>query len=257
MKAHRAVLAGLLVLCLGVAAVCSFPSIFPWEERFVRLLCETLPRLAVAGFLLVVLGGKALLPPKGGFLRALVWSLPCFAVALVNFPYSALITGSARIERVDLLWLFLLKCLSVALMEELFFRALLLPVLRETRWGGKWGSFSAVLLSAALFSLMHLINLLMGAGWGATALQLGYTFLLGVMFGVMYCITGNVWLCVAVHALFDVGGLIVTDLGTGAFQDLVFWVLTAVVGALCAVHILLSALRLRKKEREDPSAPQA
>lgn len=251
MKARKAAAVSLFILCLATVVLCSFPRIFPWEEKTVRLLCETLPRLAAAGFLLAVLWGKALCPQRKNFWRFLLWSLPCFAVAFANFPYFALISGNARIERTDLIWLFLLKCLSVALMEELFFRALLLPFLREKFRKYKGGFYLSVLLSAALFSLMHLINLFYGAPFGAIALQIGYTFLLGIMFGVMFCITKNVWLCVIVHTIFDIGGLIVTDLGTGPFQDTLFWILTAVAGAVCAVYIAVSAYRFqKKKERE-------
>lgn len=249
MRARKIAAAVLFFLCIALAVLCSFPQIFPWDARLVNLLCGTLPAAASACFLLVVLWGGELRPPKGGFPRALLWSLPCFAVALANFPYSALASGSASIVRPDLLWLFLLKCISVALMEELFFRALLLPaVLRRLR-GVRGGVCLSVLITAALFGAAHLFNLLFGAGLGATALQVGYTFLLGIMLGVMSCVTENVWLCVSVHALFDVGGLIVTDLGAGAFQDTVFWILTAVCGVLCAVHIVVSVCILGKRGR--------
>lgn len=247
MKRRKIVAAVLFVLCTATVILCSFPAIFPWEKRLVDLLCETASRLAVALFLLALLWGN-LRPPRKGLGRALLWSLPCFAVALANFPYSALLAGTARVGRPDLLWLFLLKCLSVALMEELFFRAMLLPLLHETLQKRRGGLLGALLLSSALFALMHLFNLFFGANWGATALQVGYTFLLGLMFGVTYCRTKNIWLCVAVHALFDVGGLLVADLGSGAPQDAVFWVLTAVAGVLCALHIAISAYRLQKQE---------
>lgn len=247
MRTRKIAAAVLFFLSLAAVVLCAFPALFPWEERVSRLLRETLPRLFVAAFLIVLLWGS--FRPHGRFLRALLWSMPCIAVALVNFPYSALLSGTARIERFDLLWLFLLKCLSVALMEELFFRALLLPFLRERLRGRRGEFYLSVILSAAIFALAHLLNLLAGAGFGATMLQVGYTFLLGMMFGVMYCVTENIWLCVGVHFLFDVGGLIVTDLGSGAFQDTVFWALTVVVGVICAVYVAISAYFFQKGER--------
>ena len=247
MKVRRVLAYVLLVLCVATAILCSFPQIFPWDETVVRLFCETLPRIVISSFLIVVLRKSVLCPPKGAFWRSLLWCLPCFAVALVNFPFSALISGRAHIERIDLLWLFLLKCLSIALMEELFFRALLLPLLQGKLRNTKGKFYYCVLISAACFSLMHLLNLLFGAGFGATALQVGYTFLLGIMFGVMFLVTRNIWFCVTVHTVFDIGGCIVTDLGSGAFQDTVFWILTAVFGVICAVHIIISSYRFQKK----------
>ncbi len=242
MKARKIAAVLLAVASAALIVLSFFPSVFPGDARTARLLTETLPRLCVSALLLVLLWGREVFPPRGLFWRSLLWSLPCFLVAFANFPYSALISGSARIVRWELLPLFLLKCIAVALMEELCFRAALLPFLREKLRGKRGEFFLSVLLSAAVFGAVHLFNLLFGASLGATALQVGYTFLLGVMFGVMYCVTENVWLCVSVHTLFDIGGLIVTDLGnSGAFQDVVFWCLTAAAGVLCAVHIVLSA----------------
>ncbi len=249
MKRHKILLLVLLAVSAAVVAVCSFPAIFPFDETTSRLLCETLPRLSVAVFLFVLLLGsdyRACLSPRVG-VRALLWCLPCFAVAIVNFPFTALIFGEARLERLDLLWLFLLKCVSVAAMEELFFRGLLLPFFGERFSSRRGGSIAAALISSALFSLMHLINLFYRASIGGTALQLGYTFLLGCMFAVMMFRTNNIWLCVLTHAVFDVGGIIVTDLGSGPFQDLTFWILTAVFGVLCAVHVVISALGYEKR----------
>ncbi len=249
MKARKVVAGALFFLSLAAVAICAFPALFPWEERFVQLFCETLPRLMIAAFLLVSLWGKPPCVFGRKALFAFVWSLPCFAVALANFPFSALITGAARIERLDLLWIFLIKCFTVALVEELFFRALLLPFLREKFKNIKGEFFLSVLLSAALFSLIHILNLFSGASLGTTMSQMGYTFLLGVMFGVMVCITENVWACVGVHFLFDVGGLLVSDLGAGPFHDTIFWILTAVAGILCAIYLSVSVYRAFHKKK--------
>lgn len=245
----------LFFLALVSVVLCSFPQIFPIaDETLSRLLMETVPRLFVGGFLVALLlyagyGGSLRLRRKG-LLRAVLWSLPCLLVALANFPYSALIGGTATIGRGDLVPLFLLKCLSVAIMEELFFRALAVPFLLE-RLKGRLKEGYAVLLSAAVFSLSHLFNLLLRASVPATLLQVGYTFLLGCMFAVQLLETGSVWHCVLVHFLFDVGGVIVTDLGSGYFQDVVFWCLTAAAGVLCAVHVTISLVRRLRMKREE------
>lgn len=243
-----------ICLCLAAAVVCGIPGILRFsDETCGELLCGSLPRLAACGTLLLLLlrGDEAFLlkPRAKDFGRALLWSLPCLAVALANFPYAALIRGTAVVVRTDLLGLFLLKCLSIALSEELFFRALLLPFLKGLFASRRRGLLASVLLSSAAFALMHLVNLLFGVGLGATLLQVGYTFLLGGMFAVMLLETKNVWLCTLTHFLFDVGGMLIPDLGKGAFQDPVFWVLTAAAGVLCCVHVLLTLRRIWKAER--------
>lgn len=246
MKRRDVVLIILAAPCLALVVLFGFDLLPIGDERLKVLLRETVPRLAAGLYLIVLMLLMGFGKPFLAKWRPihLLWAIPCLAVALVNFPYSALIAGSAALTRVDLLWVFLLKCFGIALLEESFFRALLVPILR----GKRGGDLMAVLVSAALFAAMHLLNLISG-NVGAVMMQVGYTFLLGCMFAVMLLYTGNVWLCVIVHFLFDVGGTIVTDLGYGSFQDTIFWVLTAVIGTLCAVHIILTFVYLEKNQK--------
>lgn len=252
-RISRAMLFVLFLCSVAVTVLLSFPELFSFgDDTFFKLFSETVPRFAVSVFLFAMLFTteeyrRGVIPGRKGALRALLWSIPCFFVALVNFPYTALASGSARILRTDLLWLFLAKCLSVALLEELFFRALLVPFVR-VRMKGNLAAGLTVLITAVVFGLSHLINLFFGGGVLPTLLQTGYTFLLGCMFAVMFLKTGNVWLCVLVHFIFDVGGVIVTDLGSGPFQDTVFWILTVAAGLICAVHIACTIFRIMKAE---------
>ena len=214
-----------------------------------RLLQETLARAATFALLLPVLFlcgcGRSLYGKTTP--RALLWCLPCLLVAICNFPFHALLTGAARIGRTDLLWLFALNCLCVGLMEELLFRGLLQPLLMNVLRGQ--GVILPVLIDAALFGLWHLTNLLVGADVGATLLQVGYSFLIGGMLSAVLIKTGNIWTGVFLHALFNFGGLLVPMLGSGPFQDAVFWSLTAVAGMLCLAHVLAYLFRSDKISR--------
>lgn len=252
-----------LVVCVATAAVFGIPGIISYGDAVTgKLVSDTVPRLAASVVVLLLIAGSEqkqyLTPERNGFFKHLLWSVPCFAVAVVNFPFSALIGGAAVIDRTDLIWLFVIKCLSIALLEELFFRAVLLPFALERFKRVKYGTVAAVAVTSAIFGLFHIINLFFGASVGGTFLQIGYTFLLGGMLAVMLIKTKNVWLCVAVHLIFDIGGIIVTDLGHGAFQDVVFWILTAVVGVLCGAFILFELWRMsRAKSDEQPADGQA
>jgi hypothetical protein len=75
----------------------------------------------------------------------------------------------------------------------------------------------------------------------------GYSFLIGGMLGTVLIKTENLWVCVILHALFDFGGLIVTYLGFGEFQDIIFWILTAIGGILCLIHTLFYIIKRDKK----------
>ncbi len=175
---------------------------------------------------------------RKGSLSSLIWCLPCLAVAIVNFPFSALASGLAEITRPDLIWLFALKCLAIGFMEEAIFRGLLLGIIAEIAAGRKYKNLLTVAVSSAIFALYHIFNLFAGAGAGETLLQIGYSFLTGAMFAAALLRTKSIYPCIALHALFDFGGLIVTDLGTGAVHDNIFWILTAIAAVICFIHVI-------------------
>ena len=78
------------------------------------------------------------------------------------------------------------------ILEELFFRKFLTERLRV------FGERTAILLPAFLFALFH-----------QSAEQIVYAFAVGIILGYCYCRTGNYWLSVLIHAVFNlVSGVI-------------------------------------------------
>lgn len=214
-----------------------------------KLLCGFLSRIGMIPlfiWLLFQFGGKKFLLFDRSFLKVLVWSLPCFMVAFINFPYASLIKGDASITRVDLIGLYILYVVAIALLEELIFRGIVLMVIEDLLAKKKHKPLLTVLFSSLLFSLFHLTNLFTGASISGVLLQCLYTFLIGGMLGVTMLKGRNVWLCVLIHAIFDFGGLLIIEIGSGNAWDMVFWILTIVSGVLCAGHILFSLLKLEK-----------
>lgn len=244
------ILIATLLLAAGAAVVvfCYVQPDICADGATNSLVNDCIGRLAVAVALVIVscvLGyGGVFINRSGNYLKDFLWCVPCILVVVVNFPFSALISGAAVIERYDILWLFVLDCLLVACMEEFLFRGLLFSALAEILKGDL---LITILLESAVFALCHLFNLFSGASLGYTLLQVGYTFLTGIMFTVVFIRTKNVWTSVILHAAFNVGGNIVSTLGSGAFQDTVFWILTVVFGVICAAHIVISLYKERKK----------
>ena len=112
---------------------------------------------------------------------------------------------------------------------------------------GMLGTVLIVLLSSALFGLTHLLNLFSGAAVGATALQVGYSFLIGCMLAVVYLHTGSLCGCIFLHAVYNFGGMLVPTLGQGAFADI--WNLpTVLITAVLAVFAIVFYLRLLLRE---------
>ncbi len=190
-------------------------------------------------------------PLKGKSVSAFIWTLPCLLVVIVNFPITALISQKAYINRIDLLWLFLIYCLLIGFLEEVLFRGIIQNYVREYCKNKPHSTFYTVFISSALFALWHLVNIFGGANVGYTLLQVCYSFLIGAMLSTCVIKTGNLWLCIILHALFDVGGLIVPTLGNGTFQDVYFWIATAICGILCFCHVLIYLYRVDKTEKKD------
>ena len=228
------------VIIFIVFEVCNFK--YTDDETLNALLNGTIPRFAAGGALLTVLillGCKKILKPEIKSLpKNLLWCIPCFLVVFANFPFAALITDSAKILRPELTALFIAECLAIGFMEETLFRGILQDTFFQIFKDKPHGQIFTVLLTSAAFGVIHLFNLFAGANVGATFLQVGYSFLIGAMLSAVLIKTENLWLCVLLHAGFDFGGNIISELGTGNFQDIWFWIFTAVAGLLCSAHIL-------------------
>ena len=238
----------LFVLACVSLALFEYVFRFSSDETLDELLRGTLSRFVGFGFLVAasfLCGLKEFFRIKTSP-RILLWCLPCLLVAVCNFPFSALLSGEARITRPELLWLFALDCIAIGLFEETLFRGILLPLLTDLL--KKYGAVLPILLNGAIFGLWHLFNLFAGAGIGATLLQVGYSFLIGTMFACVFVRTKSVWWCVLLHAVFDFGGLLTGTVAVGNCHDTVFWILTAAAGVLCFAHLLAYFIRHRKEE---------
>jgi len=154
--------------------------------------------------------------PKG-FLKLL---LMCFGAGYVGNQIGSIILSvwnfftdnSVGDELVTLLYdmnpliMILSVCVLAPILEELFFRKLLTDRLRA------FGEVPAILLPAFLFALFH-----------QSASQLIYAFVVGILLGYFYCRTGNYWLTVLIHAVFNFFSGVVTVLFlphlTGFFEE--------------------------------------
>lgn len=241
----------LSIILLSAVAVLLFYASPPFtqDQTLNLLLSAVIPRFFIAIFLLVVAVAffpESLLSNRIP-LKTLLWCILPLLVTVVNFPFSALIRGTAQVTRVELVWLFLIKCLLIGLGEELLFRGIIFHSLLGYFKKKKGALFWPVLTSAVIFALFHFVNLMDGAGILPVLQQVGYSFLIGAMLAIFLLQTRNLWLCVLLHALFDVGGFLIFDLGTGNPQDLTFWILTIIIGILCTAQMVWMLIKQEKK----------
>ncbi|MBQ7828727.1 MAG: CPBP family intramembrane metalloprotease [Clostridia bacterium] len=204
---------------------------------------------AVFVTILIYLGYRVVKPSASGFGRALLFSLPAFLVVINNLPIYPLVTGLAAVtsspSRIALL---AAECLFVGLFEETCFRGVVLLGFLEKRRATVSGRFWAIVLSSAVFGLIHAVNLFFGSGPIAVLMQIGYSFLIGAMCSVVLMKTSNIWLCVVLHALFNFCGALVPDCGEGTVWEPITITVTVIIAVLTTVYMIAAFLRLKSEE---------
>jgi membrane protease YdiL (CAAX protease family) len=142
--------------------------------------------------------GLGLRPPGAG------WVVATLFLAAIAIPVTGLVTvlvmlvlglplENAQLDfllpdglsPLSALLMFLLAGLAVPFAEELLFRGVLYPLLRQ-----RWGVWTAVLLSALIFALIH------------GEIAVGVTaFLLGILLAFVYEFSGSLWTSILIHAV--------------------------------------------------------
>lgn len=128
--------------------------------------------------------------------------------------------------------------LLVGFTEELVHRGLLLTALRS-RLSEVWVWF----LSSALFAVMHLVNVLLGAPLAGTVSQVGAAFLAGTAFYILRRVTGSLIWAMVLHGVWDFS---VFATGVGTPNDVVyianvFYLLTGIIGLAVVAFVIRGA----------------
>ena len=133
-------------------------------------------------------------------------------------------------------------CFSIGLLEETAFRGCVLPLFLIKFSKDKKGIFWAVVASSLVFGAVHLLNLLNGFS-PAVFLQVGYSFLIGATCGFALIVSGNIYLPIILHGVFNVGGMFFSEsfaqgvLWTGA--NVVWTIITSIVFCVIIVMIFI------------------
>ena len=173
-----------------------------------------------------------------------------FVVAVNNLPASGLLTGKAHVTAGwPVILLFAVECAVVGVFEELAFRGFLLPYCLEKTKGKTRPVFRAALISSAVFGAVHLVNLFSGASPGEVLMQIGYSFLIGGLCAAVLVACGSVWVCAAVHAVYNFCGTLLSRFGEGIRWDVPTVVLTVILGLAAALLVLRFLWRERDVSR--------
>lgn len=192
----------LLALVFSFIDAWSGTSLVLFLNRYMFAFNEVLAALAVFFAYLLIRSMPKYEPKKqsisvGSFLVLLCI---CFGITYMGSILSSILTGiwnaltgrtvsddiGELLTGTDFLQTFLFVAIVGPIIEELFFRKILIDRLRG------YGDKVAILVSSVLFGLFHM-----------NISQIFYTFGLGLLFGYLYCRTGKVWLPILLHGLYN------------------------------------------------------
>lgn len=199
------------------------------DDRHTYLVTAAAVSLAAGLGLILMLRSSHSLAAHGfrsleaGSFRRVLWLVP---VALG--PVLIVATTGVAVDRAlipGFLWL----AAAAALSEEVWYRGLIMAVLRPL------GERPAIVGSAAIFGVLHLANLLGGVSPLYAVLQLLFAGLFGLIAALLVSHTGSLWPAIAWHFAHDA----VTYVGGDALTARTLGVLAIECAVLTAYAVLL------------------
>lgn len=245
-----------IVLLILVAIVIILELVdfrFMGQDKDVDMIIGSLKRVAMGIIFIMILfflGYKEMFKFKQAG-KALLVMLPAFLISINNFPISAYLNGRTELnEPVYRIFLFFIECLSVGFFEEILFRGIVLFVLFDIFLDKNNGIILSVVSSSLIFGLLHIFNVFDGASMRVIIEQIGYSFLMGMLWAVMYVKTKNLWLVMLLHATYNFFGQVMFELGTVSNR---FDTVTVVVTVVLAMGVAVYSALLLKGIKQDQS----
>lgn len=237
-----------IVCCLFLAVACfPFSKIFASNDH--ALLASTIAHFSFAAGLIVFYafkkkGLRAHL--KTGSVRWFLLFLPGIALSASNVIWLYAFGEPNRDPTLQRLLCYAFYALSVALSEEIVFRYGLLGTFLECM---KRQEF-AILFSALIFGLSHLLSLDFVSSPGMAFAQAGYTFFLGLLWGAAYAKKAGIVFPIVFHFLFNfLNDGLFTALYAGEW-DISFVVFNIAFGGVVLLYVALLWLIEEKKIRK-------
>jgi hypothetical protein len=123
--------------------------------------------------------------PLGWMLSAVI----LFIIWLINIVFHAVNTSVNQKINLRIFLLLLIGFIFQGFMEEFIMRSLLF-----TQLALRFGVIAAILLNSSVFALMHIANA------NASVISLVNTFLIGILFSLIYYYHDNIWLVAGFHS---------------------------------------------------------
>jgi membrane protease YdiL (CAAX protease family) len=245
----------LLAVCVLSILLVVFPGESPppllgmaWGV-FLVLLTLGAFRIEGNALRMVLPSARALLPAIGVLLTFWgLYNLVAFALASAGVVGFEATWSRVAAHPLPYLGALCSSFLFTALPEELVFRSYLQSKVSATIGGDPYRVVAAgVAIVAVLFALFHLPRWVLASGHGVgvgLAVRLSGLVLAGFAYGVVYALTGNLWLVASLHATINYPPLLVT---MHLPADLHF--VAGLVEYVILVGIVYASVRITSRER--------
>lgn len=241
-KIVRLLFFGLLLLLLAVEIT---HAVLQYNEDLYLCMSRFIGGCACIVFMLDFSVTKVLNPLGNKKLFPLLLVLPGFLIAVNNFPFVSFFSGECGIS-VDLerIFIFAIICIGTGFFEEMAFRGCAFMILLKSRTKSRAKVFLAILFSSVVFGLIHFVNIFFGASPLAVLLQIGYSALIGALCSMVLLLTGNIWLCVILHATYNFCGGLIDNVGFGVQWTTGQMIFTAIVAIIVAAYFVILFFKL-------------
>lgn len=195
LRLYKKNLLGFSLIWIGIYVVgLSLADSFSEKLGIAKLITTPLG-IALSVFLLVWLHRHDFAKVSGlrafrGSGRAYLWFIPLIVISSCNLWLGV----DMQLSPVETA-LYMLSMLCVGFLEEVIFRGFLYRAMRDE------GTRCAILISGLTFGIGHIVNLLNGAEFLPTLLQICYATAIGVLFTVIYHKSGSLVPCIISHCV--------------------------------------------------------
>lgn len=129
--------------------------------------------------------------PNGNIHKIVLWYLPAILIEVVG-----LFVGFDN-NTVKYILIALFMTIAVGFAEEIYFRGIILRTLEVL------GSKKAIIISALIFGVTHIGNVIGGADVMQTLIQISYAFIIGIVFAQLFIITKSLYPVILWHFVHD------------------------------------------------------